>query len=83
MGTVSFPGVKRAGRGVDHPPTYSAEVKERVELYIYSTSGPSWPVKGKFNIYLLYRLQVTNNGRSAFPSAKIAKVNCKLLSQFK
>jgi hypothetical protein len=26
------------------PPQYSAEVKERVELYLYSTSGPSWPV---------------------------------------
>ena len=39
-------GVKRPGRGVDHPPTSSAEVKERVELYIYSSSGPSWPVLG-------------------------------------
>jgi hypothetical protein len=33
---VSFPGVKRPGRGVDHPPPSSAEVKERVELYLYS-----------------------------------------------
>ena len=32
MGTGSFPGVKRPGRGVDHPPPSSAEVKERVEL---------------------------------------------------
>jgi hypothetical protein len=32
MGTGSFPGVKRQGRGVDHQPTSSAEVKERVEL---------------------------------------------------
>jgi hypothetical protein len=47
MGTGSFPGVKRPGRGVDHPPTSSAEVKERVELYLYSTSGPSWPVIGR------------------------------------
>ena len=30
VGTGSFPGVKRPGRGVDHPPTSSAEVKERV-----------------------------------------------------
>jgi hypothetical protein len=30
---VSFPGVKRPGLGVDHPPPSSAEVKERVELY--------------------------------------------------
>jgi len=41
VGTRSFPGVRRPGRGVDHPPQYSAEVKERVELYLYSTSGPS------------------------------------------
>jgi hypothetical protein len=46
MGTESFPGVKRPGRGVDHPPPSSAEVKERVELYLYSPSGPSWPVLG-------------------------------------
>jgi hypothetical protein len=31
-GTRSFPGVKRPGRGVEHPPSSSAEVKERVEL---------------------------------------------------
>ena len=37
-----IPGVKRPGRGVDH-----AEVKERVELYLYSSSGPSWPVLGR------------------------------------
>jgi len=46
MGTGSFPGVKRPGCGVDHPPTSSADVKERVELYLYSPYGPSWPVLG-------------------------------------
>ena len=25
----------------------NAEVKERVELYLYSPSGPSWPVPGR------------------------------------
>jgi hypothetical protein len=45
-GTGSFPGVKRPGRGVDHTPPSNAEVKERVELYLYSPSGPSWPVQG-------------------------------------
>jgi len=44
MGSGSFPGVKRPGRGVDHPPPSSAEVKERVKVYLYSSSGPSWPV---------------------------------------
>ena len=44
MGTGSFPGVKRPGRGFQHPTPSSAEVKERVELYLYSPSGPTWPV---------------------------------------
>jgi hypothetical protein len=46
MGTGSFPGVKRPGCGADHPPSSSAEVKEGVELYIYSPSGPLWPIVG-------------------------------------
>jgi hypothetical protein len=46
MGTGSFPGVRRPGRGVDHAPPSSAEVKERVQLYLYFSSGPSWPVLG-------------------------------------
>jgi len=40
MSTGFFPGVKRPGRGVGHPPPSSAEVKEIVELYLYSYSGP-------------------------------------------
>jgi len=47
MGTGPFAGVKRPGCGVDHPSSTSAEVKERVELYLYSLSGPSWPVLGR------------------------------------
>ena len=43
---VSFPGVKRPGHGVNHPSPYSAEFKERVELYLYFPSGPLWPVTG-------------------------------------
>ena len=39
-----FPGVKWSGRGVNHPPPSSAEVKEIVDLYLYTLSGPSWPV---------------------------------------
>ena len=46
MGTGSFPGVKRPGRGFDHPPPSSAEVEGRVELHICSPSGPSWLVLG-------------------------------------
>ena len=44
--TGSLPGVKRPGRGVDHPTAFRTEVKERVELYLYSPSGTSWPVLG-------------------------------------
>ena len=39
-----FLTVKQQGRGVGHPSPSSAKVKERVELYTYSLSGPSWPV---------------------------------------
>jgi len=35
MGIGSFPGVKRPGHGVNHPPPSSAEVKERVELPLF------------------------------------------------
>ena len=41
IGNESFPGAKRPGRGVDHPLPPSAEVKEKVRLYLYSLSGPS------------------------------------------
>jgi len=51
--------VKRPGRGVDHPHPSSAEVKEAVELYFSSPSGPSlnvtaWPLP------LLSRCIITN-----------------------
>jgi len=46
IGTGSFLGVKWLGRGTDHPPPSSTKVKERVELYLYSPSGPVWPVPG-------------------------------------
>jgi hypothetical protein len=38
-----FLGVKQLACGIDHPPPSIATVRERVELYLYS-SGPSWPV---------------------------------------
>jgi hypothetical protein len=47
MSNGSFPGIKLPGRGFARPPPSSAEVKERVELYIYSPSGPLWPVIGR------------------------------------
>ena len=62
MGTGSFPGVKRLGRrGFDHSPTSSAEVKDRVELYLTSPSGLSWPVTGR-NLPLLLPLHLCATG---------------------
>jgi hypothetical protein len=49
---VSFPGIKRPGRGVNHPLLFSTEVKERVELYLYSSSGPSWPALGQTFLFV-------------------------------
>jgi hypothetical protein len=46
IGTGTFPGVKRPGCDVDQPPPSSAEVKERVELYLFSPSVPLWHVLG-------------------------------------
>ena len=43
----SLPGLKRPGPDVDHLPPFDAEVKERVELHLYSPFEPSWPVLGK------------------------------------
>ena len=36
---VFFPG-----RCVKHPLLSSVEIKERLKIYLYSPSGPSWPV---------------------------------------
>ena len=41
VGIGCLPGVKRLERGVNHPPPTNADVKERVDLYLYFPSGPS------------------------------------------
>jgi len=46
MGTGSLLGVKQPGHDIDHPSPSSAKVKERVELFLYTPSEPSWPVLG-------------------------------------
>ena len=47
-----IPGLFPAGKGeggvaLTTPPPSSGEVKERVDLYFYSPSGPSWPALGR------------------------------------
>jgi hypothetical protein len=46
---VFLAGVNRRVRGIFHPLPSSAEVRERVELYLCSPSGPSW---GQIYLYL-------------------------------
>jgi hypothetical protein len=43
-GQDSFPEVKRPEFDFDHTPPSSTEVEERLELYLYSPSEPSWLV---------------------------------------
>ena len=45
---------------MDHPPPSSAEVKGRVELYLYSPSGPLWPVLGWTLRLPLYKPDLLN-----------------------
>jgi len=69
VGTGSFPGVKRPGCGVDHPLTSSAdEVKEKVELYLYSTFGPSWPVIGWTLPYFCQKRREIFQHQNGFPA---------------
>jgi hypothetical protein len=54
----SLLGAQRPRSGVDHSPPYSAEVKERVELYIYSPSELSWLALGQ--TLPLFTLRIPN-----------------------
>jgi hypothetical protein len=51
---VSFPEVKRLGSSIVQWPPSSAMVKEIVELYLYSPSGPSYPVLGELYLTFTY-----------------------------
>jgi hypothetical protein len=46
MGTGSFPGVKRSGRGADYPPPPSDEVENESSYISTPPLGPWWPVIG-------------------------------------
>ena len=45
-GTGFFPGAKLLGVALTTHPQFSAKAKEKLEPYLYSQSGPSWPVLG-------------------------------------
>jgi hypothetical protein len=48
--------VKRERRGVDHPSPSSPKVKERVELYLSSSSLPSWSCSRVYFTFCLLHL---------------------------
>ena len=71
MGTGSlFPGVKRTRRGVNYPFSSIAEVKERVELYIYSPSELSWSLPGRILLFIFRWYNILNSARVNFKSPK-------------
>jgi hypothetical protein len=43
----SFPGVTWPNRDVNHSHPSSSEVKEIVEVYLYTSSVPSWQVRSR------------------------------------
>jgi hypothetical protein len=62
MGTGSFPGVKRPGRGADHPPPSSAEVKKELSY----TSTPLWAFGSVTGyLYLTLMFEQAERGESA------------------
>jgi hypothetical protein len=67
---VSFPEVKRPGRGLNHPRPSRAEVRERVYLYHYSRSWPSSPVGG-WTLPFIYLISTSN---------KNLLQNCRLIT---
>ena len=62
---VCFPGARWPGRDVNPSPTSIAKfIKERLEPYLYSPSGPLWPVLG-WNLSLLLLLSLVVSTRFA------------------
>ena len=47
MRTRSLPGVKRPGRGVDHPPHLAPRLKKEYSYTSTTPFVPSWPVLGR------------------------------------
>jgi hypothetical protein len=48
---VSFPGVKRPGRGVEHSPPICVQVKERVEIYLLL---PLWTFIACYRVIFIF-----------------------------
>jgi len=73
LGTGSFSRIKRLARGVHHPHPPSAEVKGRVQLYLYPLTVPSCQVIVR-TLLLLY---ASHKKQRFFPSTVLN--GCSLL----
>jgi hypothetical protein len=62
MGTGCFPGVKRPGRGGDHPPPPSAEVENEQSYTSTPPQGPGWLVIGR--TLLCYSMEQSPSGEA-------------------
>ena len=54
---ISFLVVKRLGCGVDHQFPSSAEVRQKVQIELYSPSGSSWFILGRILLSSLHLLR--------------------------
>ena len=84
MGTRSFPGVKRPGRGVNHPPPSTAVVKERVDLCFYSHYGSSRPVLEwtlHFTLFFACIIWWQNGGRTECSNPFEFQVKAEVIRQ--
>ena len=54
MDTGSILGLKRPGHDIDHPPPSITEVKEKVELYLYSPLGLCGLFWCELYLYIIY-----------------------------
>jgi len=61
-----------------YPPPYSAKVKERIELWLYSTSGPLWLVLGRtlrlISLFSVVNCQICRFRESAECATETSKV---------
>ena len=68
---VCLSGVNLPGCAADNPPQSSVEVKERVELYLYSPSGPSRPVLRRTLLLLFFVLKTGYLQHSLYSYMKV------------
>ena len=74
-----FLRIKWPGHGVDHPPLSSTKVKERVELYLYSPFGPSWPVLGWTSPLPLHVYNICSGMIACFFHFRVLLVKVKII----